>query len=46
MDGASLGNPGVAGCGGGVQDESGNWVAGFARRIGITSRIGMRAATG
>ena len=36
-DGVSLGNPGVAGCGGVVRDKSGNWVAGFARRIGITS---------
>lgn len=36
-DGASLGNPGVAGCGGVVRDESGNRMAGFARRIGITS---------
>ena len=36
-DGVSLGNPGVAGYGGVVRDKSGNWVAGFARRIGITS---------
>ena len=32
---ASLDNSGVAGCGGIVRDERGNWVAGFARRIGI-----------
>ena len=37
MDGASLGNPGVAGCGGVVWDERDNWVAGFARKIRITS---------
>ena len=35
MNGASLGNPGVAGCGGIMRDERGNWVVGFARRIGI-----------
>ena len=36
-DGATFGNPGVAGCGGIVRDEGGNWVAGFTRRIGIAS---------
>ena len=36
-DGASLGDSGVAGCGGIVRDEKGNWVAGFTRRIGITN---------
>ena len=36
-DGAALGNPGVAGCGGIVWDERGNWVAGFARKIRIAS---------
>ena len=35
MNGASLGNLGVAGCGGIMRDERGNWVVGFARRIGI-----------
>ena len=36
-NGSSLGNPGVAGCGGVVWDDSGNLVAGFSRRIVITS---------
>lgn len=37
-DGSSLGNPGLVGGGGGViRDEIGNWVAGFSRRIGVTS---------
>ena len=33
-DGASKGNPGLAGCGGVVRNEDGRWIAGFARRIG------------
>ena len=36
-DGASKGNPGLAGCGGVVRDENGRWIAGFSRRIGVTS---------
>ena len=31
--GSSLGNPGIAGCGGLVRDEDGKWVIGFARKI-------------
>lgn len=31
--GSSLGNPGIAGCGGLVWDEDGKWVIGFARKI-------------
>ncbi|GAA0172943.1 hypothetical protein LIER_41426 [Lithospermum erythrorhizon] len=32
-DGASKGNPGMAGCGGLIRDHLGNWVIGFARKI-------------
>ena len=34
-DGVSLGNPRVAGFGGVVRDKRGNWVAAFARKIGL-----------
>ena len=36
-DGASKGNPGLAGCGGVIRDENGRWIAGFSRRIGVTT---------
>lgn len=36
-DGSSLGNPGLAGGGGLIRDENGDWVVGFARKIGIAS---------
>ena len=36
-DGSSLGNPGLAGGGGLIRNEEGGWVAGFARKIGITT---------
>lgn len=36
-DGSSLGNSGLAGGGGVIRDESGNWVVRFSRRIGLTS---------
>lgn len=36
-DGSSLGNPSLAGGGGVIQDEEGNWIVGFARNIGITT---------
>ncbi|KAL0014756.1 hypothetical protein SO802_001825 [Lithocarpus litseifolius] len=36
-DGSSLGNPGLAGSGGVIRDEEGNWLMGFARNIGITT---------
>ena len=36
-DGAASGNPGLAGCGGIVRDEHSGWLAGFSRRIGITT---------
>ena len=41
IDRASLGNLDLAGCGGVVWDENGNWVAEFSRRIGITSSFMM-----
>ena len=37
MDGASFGNPGLAGCGGVLLDEHGNWITGFSRSNEITS---------
>ena len=37
IDGAFKGNPGLAGCGGVVRNEDGRWIAGFARRIGVTT---------
>ena len=37
MDGSSLGNPGIAGGGGVIREEAGNWVVGFSRKIGVTS---------
>ena len=39
-DGASKGNLGLVGCGGVVRDENGRWIAGFSRRIGVTSSFG------
>ncbi|KAL0014093.1 hypothetical protein SO802_001162 [Lithocarpus litseifolius] len=36
-DGSSLGNPGLAGGGGLIRDENGDWVVGFARKIGIAN---------
>ena len=37
MNESSLGNSGLAGGGGVIRDEIGNWVVGFSRRIGVTS---------
>ena len=36
-DGSSLGNLGLADGGGVIRDETGNWVVGFSRKIGVTS---------
>ena len=36
-DGSSMGNPGLAGGGGLLRDANGNWMGGFARRIGTTN---------
>lgn len=38
-DGSSLGNPGLAGGGGVIRDWTGRWIAGFSRKIGITSSL-------
>ena len=38
-DGSSLGNLGLAGGGGIIRDEEGNWIVGFARNIGITNNF-------
>nr|POE61252.1 putative ribonuclease h protein [Quercus suber] len=37
MNGASMGNPGLAGGGGLLRDENGSWIGGFARKIGVAS---------
>ncbi|PKI59521.1 hypothetical protein CRG98_020049 [Punica granatum] len=39
MDGISSGNPGVAGAGGILRDTDGNWIAGFAQKIGISTAV-------
>lgn len=36
-DGSSLGNPGLAGGGGLIRDETGKWIRGYARAIGPTT---------
>lgn len=36
-DGSSRGNPSVAGSGGLIRNEKGEWICGFARRIRITT---------
>jgi hypothetical protein len=38
-DGASLGNPGIAGGGGLIRDSDGSWVGGFAQAIGYTISV-------
>ena len=38
-DRSSISNPGMAGGGGGIRDEEGNWVVGFARRIRLASNF-------
>ena len=37
MDGSSLRNPHLVGGGGLIRDDNGDWVVGFARKIGIAS---------
>ena len=39
IDGASLGNLGIAGGRGLIRDSDGNWVGGFARAIGYTTSV-------
>ena len=36
-DGSANGNLGLAGCGGMIRDDSGQWIVGFSKCIGITS---------
>ena len=38
-DGASLGNPGLAGSGRVIRNHIGDWVGGFSRAIGITTSV-------
>ena len=38
-NGSSLGNLGIAGGGGVIQDKSGRWVVGFSRKIGIATGL-------
>ena len=35
MDGSFVGNLGLVGGGGVIRDETGNWVVGFSRNIGV-----------
>ena len=35
MDGFAVGNPGIAGDGGLIRNENGDWIMGFARSLGI-----------
>ncbi|OMO88470.1 reverse transcriptase [Corchorus capsularis] len=38
-DGSVEGNPGIAGSGGAIRDDQGQWVAGYSRKIGYTSSL-------
>ena len=38
-DGSSLGNLGIASGGGVIRDQSGRWVVGFSRKIGIATSL-------
>ena len=40
-DGSSWGNPSLAGGGGLIQNEKGEWVKGYARAIGITTSVAV-----
>ncbi|CAL1400076.1 unnamed protein product [Linum trigynum] len=37
VDGASAGNPGIAGAGGSIRDEHGKWIRGFVAKVGEAS---------
>ena len=37
IDGSVFGSLGVAGCGGVIRDDYGQWISGFTKRIGITN---------
>ena len=36
-DGSSIGNAGMAGCGGVIRDDRGCWIVGFSKQIRITN---------
>ena len=38
-DGSSMGNPGLAGGGGLIRNEKGEWIKGYARAIGVTTSV-------
>lgn len=38
-DGASRGNPGIAGAGGVIRDSTGKWLVGYAAHLGMTSNL-------
>ena len=38
-DGSTLGNPGRAGCGGIIRNDRGDWIGGFSRSTGVTTRF-------
>ena len=38
-DGSSKGNSGIAGSGGLIRNEKGEWICGYARKIGITTNF-------
>ena len=41
-DGSANGNPGLAGCGGVIRDDSGQWIVGFSKCIGITNSFAAK----
>ena len=41
-DGSARGNPGLAGGGGLIRNEKGEWVKGYARAIGITTSVAAK----
>lgn len=38
-DGSAVGNSGIAGGGGLIRNENGDWIMGFAKSLGITSGV-------
>ena len=41
-DGSSTGNPGPAGSGGLIRNGEGDWVCGYARKIGVTTSFAVK----
>ena len=39
LDGSSLGNPSLAGVGGLIRNDKGEWIKGYARAIGLTTSV-------